>query len=186
MKFIISMALAAALAGTVIAETIPTPEELEREVASYTELLRKDGANARYLNALGFAYYRLNRINDAMDAFQRAVAADAGYAVTFNNIGAIYLSQGDFARAETAFRSTLRLDPGYVKAAYNLAVALYRQGKYFRAYSSYVTAKQLDPVYVKKRSSESRGRDELREEIKRHPGDPRLKEIEKELMDDTK
>jgi tetratricopeptide (TPR) repeat protein len=143
----------------------PTAQELEHRVALYSALLKNDAGNARNLNALGFAYYRLGRLDEAMASYEKAVAADPGYAVTFNNIGVIELNRNDYEDAEKSFRTALRLDARYAKAAYNLAIALYRQSRYLEAYRAYRQAKQIDAGYVKQRMTGPGSREKIDQEF---------------------
>lgn len=139
----------------------PLPQDLEQEIVHYSALLKADSNNARYLNALGFACYRLNRNNQAVDAFLKSISSDAK-ATTFNNLGAAYIRLKEYDKAEQAFRKALHLDASYVKAAYNLAVVLYREDRFYAAYQAYRHAKQIDAVYVKRRFDDSSARDELK------------------------
>ena len=182
MKRILILVFIVALdAAVVLADTEPTSLELEQNIVRYTSLLKKDGGNAKVLNALGFAYYRLHRMDEAMDAYKKAATSDPEYALTYNNLGVAYLNLKEYARAEDAFRTALKLDAHYTKAAYNLSVALFRQRKYLDAYTSYRLAKKIDAGYVKKRMSDSRARDEINEELRKDPDNKLLRELAREL-----
>jgi tetratricopeptide (TPR) repeat protein len=159
----------------------PTAEQLQQEVAYYTAQLRQDGGNARSYNALGFAYHRLQRLDEALDAYTRAAAADPSYPLPLNNIGAIRLTRQDYPGAEQMFRAALARDPKYAKAAFNLAVALYRQSKYLDAYREYRNAKTLDPAYVAGRLNERESREKIDREINNSPHrEELLRELAKE------
>lgn len=161
---VIALVLTLWLSSSVPASAEPSPQELEQEVQHYTELLKSDGKNARYLNALGFACYSLNRLHEAVDAYQKSLSCDP-QATTFNNLGAAYLRLKEFENAELAFRKALQLDSSHVKAAYNLAVALFREDRFYAAYQAYRHAKQMDAAYVKKRFEASNARDEIRKAV---------------------
>lgn len=181
-KKTVIIAFAVALnAAFVHAGTGPSTEELKQEIASYTALLKKDGGNAKVLNALGFAYYRLHRMDEAMAAYKKAAASDPEYALTYNNLGVAYLNLKEYASAEDAFRTALKLDAQYTKAAYNLSVVLFRQRKYLDAYTAYRLAKKIDAGYVKKRMSDSHARDEINEELRKDPDNKLLRELAREL-----
>jgi len=140
------------------AEGPKTVIQWEGEVARYEHLSRQDATNARHINALGFAYYKVNRLTDASAAFKKAIALDRNYPVFHNNLGTVYCSLKEYEKAEHAFRTALTLDPQYIKAAYNLSVALYRQQRYRDAYGAYQRAQKIDPEYTKKRFAASGGR----------------------------
>ena len=181
MKRILILVFIVALnAAVVLADTEPTSLELEQDIVRYTSLLKKDGGNAKVLNALGFSYYRLHRMDEAMDAYKKAAASDPEYALTYNNLGVAYLNLKEYARAEDAFRTALKLDAQYTKAAYNLSVALFRQRKYLDATRH--TGWQKERCRVrKKRMSDSRARDEINEELRKDPDNKLLRELAREL-----
>jgi tetratricopeptide (TPR) repeat protein len=176
-KYLFVITFALLLASVAIAETEPSPKELEQEVGRYTALLQHDGDNAKYLNDLGFAYFRLHRIPEALTVFLKAIASDPACAITYNNLGAVYLHLKEYAKAEEAFNKALKLDPHYTKAAYNLSVSLYRQKKFYDAYKAYQQAKKIDADYVKKRFNDSHARDKLHEELKKDPNNGSLQAI---------
>jgi len=67
-----------------------------------------------YANAwtsLGVAYDELNRYNDAIKAYRRAIKIDPKNAVAWNNLGVAYSLSGDRAAAIDAVRELRRLDP---------------------------------------------------------------------------
>ena len=142
---------------------------LLQEIEHYELLLQKEGRQAKTLNGIGFSYYRLNRIPEALDAYQNAIVVDPGYALAYNNLGAAYLSIKKYAQGEAAFRQALQIDPARGKAAYNLAVALFRQNRYLDAYHAYCKAKEIDAAYVKQRLDKSRAREELQGKLKNDP-----------------
>lgn len=146
----------------------PLLQDLEREVTHYHELIKADSRNARYLNCLGFACYRLNRLQEAVDAYLRSISY-APQATTFNNLGAAYLRLKEYGNAEQSFRKALQLDAFAVKAAYNLAVALYRKDCFYAAYQAYRHAQQIDASYVKKRFNNSTARNELQQTAMQMP-----------------
>jgi tetratricopeptide (TPR) repeat protein len=158
---IFAMLITAAAPGAVSQVSV---QDMEREMNLYRSLVESDPLNARYLNALGFSYYRLNRLDEAMAAYRKACQADPKYAVPFNNIGVIHLHRRAYGDAEEAFRKACDLDREYAKAAYNLAIALYRQNKYLDAYRAYQKAKQSDATYVKKRIQEPGAKEKLNQE----------------------
>jgi tetratricopeptide (TPR) repeat protein len=147
------------------ADDTPTPRELEQDVERFSALIKQEGPSSRNLNALGFAYYQLNRLPEAVDAFSRAISLDPSAAVTYNNLGATYLRRSEYTKAEEAFRTALKLDPANVKAAYNLSAALYRQKRYIDAYRAYRRAKSIDDAYVEKRMDDSGARQGVRKEV---------------------
>ena len=181
MRTIRIIAVLVALCASASAGSEPTAEQLQQEIAYYTAQIRQDGGNARSYNALGFAYHRLQRLDEALDAYNKAIAADPAYPLPLNNIGSVRLTRQDYSGAEQMFRLALARDPMYAKAAYNLAVALYRQGRYLEAYREYRNAKKLDPSYVAGRMNGRESREKLDREINSSPHrEELLRELAKE------
>lgn len=147
----------------------PLPQDIEQEIVRYRALLITDSRNARYLNILGFAYYRLNRFNEAVEAYLKSIACDPSQATTFNNLGAAHLHLKEYDKAEQAFREALHIDATAVKAAYNLAVVLYREERFYAAYLAYRQAQQIDAAYVKMRFNDSAARDEIKKTVMQMP-----------------
>jgi tetratricopeptide (TPR) repeat protein len=61
-----------------------------------------------------------SRWEDAVDAYQRVVALDPGYAAAWNNLGLVLHRLGRYPEARQAYATALRNDPDCAEAAYNL------------------------------------------------------------------
>lgn len=176
-NYLIAIVFSLVIAFAALADTELTPKELEQEVGRCIALLQHDEGNAKYLNDLGFAYYRLHRTQEALTAYSKAIASDPGSSIAYNNLGAALLQLKEYRKAEEAFNAALKLEPRYTKAAYNLSVSLYRQKKYYDAYKAYQQAKKIDADYVKKRFNDSHARDTLHEELRKDPNNGSLQAI---------
>ena len=139
--------------------------DFERDVLYYKKIVYQEGINAQRINALGFAYYKIHRIPDALNAFIKASALDPSYTPSINNAGIIYLHIKDYIKAEDAFRAALRLDPHYVKAAFNLSATLFRQKKYYDALKFLQLAKNIDESYVINRLSDLRVKRKIEQQL---------------------
>ncbi|MDD5711855.1 MAG: tetratricopeptide repeat protein [Smithellaceae bacterium] len=160
---------------------VPSFQDWEQEVARCQGLLKTDPGNARYLNTLGFAYYRLRRLPEAIVAYRQAIARDDRYSVAYNNLGVVYLETAAYGKGEEAFRHALRCDPGNAKAAYNLAVSLYRQQRYHEAYRAYLLAKSIDNSYVKVRLQSTKLKEEVNRLSSTSPDDKLTRRVEQEI-----
>lgn len=76
--------------------------------------------DARGWYRLGNQHEDEGRDTEALACFERAVAADPGYAKAWNNLGAALQRQGQAARAEEAYRTALRRDPALLQPSLNL------------------------------------------------------------------
>jgi tetratricopeptide (TPR) repeat protein len=77
----------------------------------------------------GIRLYRENKLNEAIVAIQKAIAADPGDAVAYNALGVIYSQQGDYEKAMEQFDQAISLKQPYYKAIYNKFNLLLGGGK---------------------------------------------------------
>ena len=66
----------------------------------------------------------MGRLEQAIDACQRAIAIDAGHANAHSNLGVLLRATGRPAEAEAAYRAAIALDPQHVDAYTNLGILL--------------------------------------------------------------
>jgi predicted TPR repeat methyltransferase len=78
---------------------------------------------------LGLALNSLGNFEDAMDAFQTALAINAENSETYNTMGKVYKARGKTSEAIDAFRKAVELDPGYIDACHNLGGELIKQNQ---------------------------------------------------------
>lgn len=71
---------------------------------------------------LGIIYAKTNRRDDAVSAFNKAVAANPANAVAHNWLGTLYRESKDYNRAEAAYLKALTADDDYPPALLNLAI----------------------------------------------------------------
>lgn len=99
-------------------------------------------------HGIGAALAAMGRLNEAFDAYARALKLLPLSPVTHYNLGSVYGRMGNDAAALTEFRETVRLDP--FEAAYrsDLGVALARTGDRAGAVEQFRQALRLDPSYA--------------------------------------
>jgi Tfp pilus assembly protein PilF len=123
-------------------------EPLERAVQLEPELL-----DAQL--AVGNAYTRLGRLDDAIDAYRKALEADADFAAAYTNLGAAYLRQinpgADSEAATTqiqsaidSFRTALQLEPEDAETHANLGSALLKASQIPQAKEEFEEALRLN------------------------------------------
>ncbi len=78
---------------------------------------------------LGVILSRSGRSEEAISAFERAIAADAELALPRNGLGVLYTEKRDFERAVSLFEEAIRLAPDFASAHLNLAQALRELGR---------------------------------------------------------
>ncbi len=83
-------------------------------------LLERDSGNPRLWNSLGNAYFQLDGISKASEAYQKAIELDPGNPEFLNNRGLAYSSLGDKENAERYYRMSIEANPGYAETYRNL------------------------------------------------------------------
>ena len=91
----------------------------EEAVAVYLRGLKTDGEEAYYL--LGVDLKNLNRLDEAIQAFEQAVRINPSYARAHTRLGEIYAGHGDADVAREHFRRAVASDPGDTAARSGLA-----------------------------------------------------------------
>jgi predicted TPR repeat methyltransferase len=86
-----------------------------------------------------------NRNEEAVAAFQQALAIDPRMAHAHNALGVAFKNLGNIAAAQDSYRAALGRDSGYAPAHHNLGEMLFRQGRLTEAKSSFETALAIDP-----------------------------------------
>ena len=90
------------------------------------ELLAEVGASAPDLpfvhTNLGLAYFRLERFDEAGQAFTAALAQNPRDAVAHNHLGILERRNGRFDAALERYRSAIAIDRGYARAHLNLGI----------------------------------------------------------------
>ena len=107
------------------------------------EPLGGDAADLETLNALGIAYIRAGRRDDARRTFERVLVADPDSSVPLENLGVMALERGDLAGARRVFERAVRADPRSSRAH---GVVAHRQGDRAAASEAWTRAVQLDPA----------------------------------------
>ena len=110
------------------------------------EPLRRDAADVETLNALGIAYIRAGRREDARRTFERVLAANPDSSVPLENLGVMALERSDLAGARGFFERAARADPRSSRARAGLGVVALREGDRAGAIQAWKDAVQLDPA----------------------------------------
>ena len=99
-------------------------KEMNRFVASAKAAAARAKSDPAPLNALGVAYARFSRFDDAEKAFAASAGLKAN-APALVNLGNVYLIRGEYRKALDAFKRALRLEPRSLGALAGAAQASY-------------------------------------------------------------
>lgn len=94
---------------------------------------------------LGRYYQGQNRFAEAVNAYQKALNADANFVEAYNGIGVVYSRQGKYPEAIAAFQAAIKLAPKAAHLYSNMGYAYYLQGQYADAVKALQQATMLDP-----------------------------------------
>ena len=109
-------------------------------------MARDPDADAETLNALGIAYIRSGRRDEAARTFERVLTSNPDSSVPLENLGVMALERGDLAAARRHFERAVRAAPRSSRAHAGLGVVELREGHKAAAIDAWRQAVQLDPA----------------------------------------
>ena len=110
-----------------------------------TKATRESGGDAQVLTELGFAFLKLNRLEEALDKFGRVVAIAPDVADGHNYLGTVCRRMNRIDEAVAAYRRAIELKPDFAEALMNLGVALQSQKRLEESLPFYKRALALMP-----------------------------------------
>jgi type IV pilus biogenesis/stability protein PilW len=96
-----------------------------------------------YFNS-GVDHYYQQDYSKAIQAYQKVIELDPGYAEAYNNLGIIYQEAGDLDRALASYQKAIEINPKSEKALNNLGVLLYLKGRYEESIQAFQKALTLN------------------------------------------
>jgi tetratricopeptide (TPR) repeat protein len=105
-------------------------------------------ADAAELAAAAAELKRSGRLDEAVDAFKKAIDANRGNIELYNELGSVYFGLKRYGDAAQTFREVTERDPNFALGWYNLAHALRKGDKKadaVQAYRKYIKLKPDDP-----------------------------------------
>ena len=114
------------------------------KVTPMTAKSSSDNPDAMYQT--GRYYQGQGRYDLAMDAYQKALAADSNFVEAFNGVGVIYAKQNKYEEAVNAFQSAIRLNPKSAHTLNNLGYVYFLQGEYDASVRTLEQSVAIDPL----------------------------------------
>ena len=99
-------------------------------------------------NVIGVTAYETGKLEDAINAYEKAIHINPNYAYAYNNLGLVLKDQGKLNKAILAIKKAKSLNPDYVDAYNNLGVILTEQCKFDEAIKILEKAISLQPNYA--------------------------------------
>jgi tetratricopeptide (TPR) repeat protein len=115
------------------------------QVSLWEDVRSKSPRKARVHNNLGSAFSRADRLGEAEQSFEAALALDPDHPAALDNLGTVYRRRGRLSEAKAMHLRALVLSPGFTEAANNLALAYSMEGDYAKAGEMYGHALSLSP-----------------------------------------
>jgi tetratricopeptide (TPR) repeat protein len=94
---------------------------LDESVPLIERALEKDPENPYYLDSLGWAFFRLGRLQDAAGALERALGLGGREPEVYEHLGDVYRALSRAVEAKTQYQKALELEPGRQGVARKLA-----------------------------------------------------------------
>ncbi|NOZ72681.1 MAG: tetratricopeptide repeat protein [Chloroflexi bacterium] len=95
---------------------------------------------------LGNAYTRQNKLTEAMNAYQQALAINPNHAATLSNLGVVYYQLGKLSEAKETFSKALDVSPDDAATHYLLGATYLQMGDTNAAEKSFKKALSIDPT----------------------------------------
>ena len=109
------------------------------------QLLEQGHDTAQSWNSLGLLYEQEGKLDQAREAYQKAIRLDPGYADGHNNLGAMHLKAGEIDKAVRAFRKAHEIDVQAPQPLVNLGNAYLQMKRFQDAVSAFGKALQVGP-----------------------------------------
>jgi tetratricopeptide (TPR) repeat protein len=113
--------------------------------ALFSRSVMVTGGNVIAYNGIGAALISLNRLDEAMAYFEKALAINPKYEKVLNNYGVCLSRKGDYLAAGSYYSQAIAANPGWPFAYLNLAVNQHQRGFPDEAINLVEKALALDP-----------------------------------------
>jgi CRISPR-associated protein Csy1 len=119
----------------------------------YQAAVTIDAGNVRAWNGVGVALQSLDRLDEAVRAFNHALTIDGRFAMAHFNLARIYNLRSDTPRALVHAQSAVRHDPGHVEAWLLIGDIHRRKREMPQALGAYSSAARAEPSNLKARGA---------------------------------
>jgi Flp pilus assembly protein TadD len=123
------------------------------DALEYAEAVELTPENGPAWRVLGNARSDLGMVQEAVEAYRRALVLDHRDAWTMNNLGLLMIREGRYEEALPPLARATELRPDVARFQNNLGIALERTGHLMEAAQAFRAALEVDPGYEKARVS---------------------------------
>ncbi|MBT4932951.1 MAG: tetratricopeptide repeat protein [Rhodospirillaceae bacterium] len=109
---------------------------------------KKSGKKTNHHGILGEQLAHQGRVEEAIEAFQKALQLDPKYADGHFNLGVLFRGQGKLDDAIQSYQRAIAIKPGHFDACYNLGNALKEKGMSSEAITAFQKAVSIKPNFA--------------------------------------
>ncbi len=122
--------------------------QVKQVLTEASELLLKFPSSVDLYNIIGAANKGLGKLEEAIQAYNKALAINPDCAEAYSNMGNALKEQGKLEEAIQAYNKALSVKPDYAEAYSNMGNGLKDQGKLDEAIEAYKKALSIKPYYA--------------------------------------
>ena len=119
----------------------------EKRLRMLLELAKKYPQEKQFHSELGLVYQGRDKIPEAIQEYEKAIALDPNFGFAINQAGYAYADLGDFDQAVQYFERYAAINPGQANPIDSIAELYFRQGKFDQAKSKYHEALEIRPDF---------------------------------------
>ena len=123
----------------------PAHRDLEKEMADYSEAIRRDPKNAQAYNNRGLAYCKQRKFDEAIADFSEAIRLDPKLASAYSGRSEVYDIKRDFDKAIADRTEAIHLEPKSTAAYIDRSNTYAFKGDWDKAIADAAEAVRLDP-----------------------------------------
>jgi tetratricopeptide (TPR) repeat protein len=131
-------------------------EEAVAVLRHYVQIAPREAQAAGYSN-LGVALRKLERYEEAREAYQTALRIAPDDAAALNNYGTLLQDEDRYAEAEACFRKAIEANPRFADAHLNLSLVMRAEMRFDESMQAARAALALDPMHAEAHTSLSHG-----------------------------
>lgn len=132
-------------AAMMLAELLFEDGDFQSALALYEEIDARGSANANVYSHVGYILWQMDRNDEALTSYNKALRLDSENAIVYNNMGVIYLDEMfDAQKASLMFEKALLYNPNYTLACFNMGRSMELLGKTTEAAQHYSDALNLN------------------------------------------
>jgi tetratricopeptide (TPR) repeat protein len=122
--------------------------QMNESVKEFEEILSYDCIHHESINKIGVAFARQNKLDEALEMFNKCIDIKPDFAPAIVNIGNIYKQKSDNENALKFYNMATLVDENYYLAYYNIATAYKSMGNYDEYFKNIKKYKRLYKQYI--------------------------------------